>query len=445
MRSSGLLRVGVPLLILFTTVILLRHGNRSSEPKSSVIRDLTPQQLHDLGIDSDTPADTVATLVAQMKQYRQTLQQVNSDNQARQDENRRLHEQQQALETRINNRVHNNQESLKSELERRQQNLLDKLETELRSLAEKSRNDSSDIPPGLGLTPGETPAGVEDAVRWVEPLDAPAEQSTRVTLPTGFGRAGESGPQQSGHTDSPVPDIPVYTLPENATLTGSVAMTALIGRIPVNGSVSDPYPFKVLIGSSNLTANGIELPDIAGAVISGTASGDWTLSCVRGQIRSVTFVFHDGTVRTVPDSKNSSDDTRGIGWISDEQGLPCIPGARKSNAAQYLASQFLLSGSGAAAQAFANSQTTSMAEGSNITSAVTGNNGQFVLGQTLGGGLKDTAEWMKQHYGQTFDAIYVPPGHAIAVHITRQLAIDYAPAGRRVKYSNADPLPGGLD
>ncbi|EJK1786052.1 TIGR03752 family integrating conjugative element protein, partial [Escherichia coli] len=86
----------------------------------------------------------------------------------------------------------------------------------------------------------------------------------------------------------------VYTLPENATLVGSRAMTALLGRVPVNGTVTDPYPFKVLIGKDNLTANGIELPDVEGAVVSGTASGDWTLSCVRGQVNSITFVFADG-------------------------------------------------------------------------------------------------------------------------------------------------------
>ncbi len=62
----------------------------------------------------------------------------------------------------------------------------------------------------------------------------------------------------------------------------------LIGRVPVDGTVNDPYPFKILIGPDNLTANGIELPDVAGAVASGTASGDWTLSCVRGQIRATT-------------------------------------------------------------------------------------------------------------------------------------------------------------
>src|SRR3546814_7588460 len=90
----------------------------------------------------------------------------------------------------------------------------------------------------------------------------------------------------------------VYTVPSNSTLMGSIAMTALFGRVPIDGTVNDPYPFKVLIGLDNLTANGIDIPDVAGAVVSGTASGDWTLSCVRGQIRSVTFVFQDGTIRT---------------------------------------------------------------------------------------------------------------------------------------------------
>ncbi len=57
---------------------------------------------------------------------------------------------------------------------------------------------------------------------------------------------------------------PVYTIPENAILMGSVAMTALIGRVPVDGTVNDPYPFKALVGPENLTANGIDLPDVAG-------------------------------------------------------------------------------------------------------------------------------------------------------------------------------------
>src|SRR3546814_19335407 len=50
----------------------------------------------------------------------------------------------------------------------------------------------------------------------------------------------------------------VYTVPSNSTLMGSIAMTALIGRVPIDGTVNDPYPFQVLIGLDNLTANGID-------------------------------------------------------------------------------------------------------------------------------------------------------------------------------------------
>lgn len=82
-----------------------------------------------------------------------------------------------------------------------------------------------------------------------------------------------------------------------------------------------------------------------------------------------------------------------------------------------------------------------MVEDGSITSAVTGNNGQYVLGQAIGGGLKETADWMKQHYGQMFDAVYVPPGHKVAVHLTEPLAIDYEPEGRQVKYQQVS-TPG---
>ncbi|WP_417120508.1 hypothetical protein [Pectobacterium cacticida] len=155
------------------------------------------------------------------------------------------------------------------------------------------------------------PAG---ALRWVEPADAmPVNKRDQpavsgVQFPTPFGAAEESAtaPQEktrkatSQNGQAAEEATSVYTLPENSTLTGSVAMTALLGRIPINGMVSDPYPFKVLIGRDNLTANGIELPDVEGAIVSGTASGDWKLSCVRGTVGSITFVFSDGRVPTVP-------------------------------------------------------------------------------------------------------------------------------------------------
>ena len=132
------------------------------------------------------------------------------------------------------------------------------------------------------------------------------------------------------------PPKPVYTVPTNSTLMGSVAMTALIGRVPIDGTVNDPYPFKVLVGPDNLTANGIDIPDVAGAVFSGTASGDWTLSCVRGQVRSITFVFNDGTIRTIPRRpRGQPAEQPAARWFGLDQrphGIPCVSGERRSNA-----------------------------------------------------------------------------------------------------------------
>ncbi|MBD2816859.1 TIGR03752 family integrating conjugative element protein, partial [Xenorhabdus sp. Flor] len=69
-----------------------------------------------------------------------------------------------------------------------------------------------------------------------------------------------------------------------------------------------------------------------------------TLSCVRGQVNSITVIFQDGTVRTLPGAgQNTHGSANGIGWLSDENGIPCISGERKSNAATYLPTLFALS------------------------------------------------------------------------------------------------------
>ncbi|TKV13916.1 TIGR03752 family integrating conjugative element protein [Citrobacter sp. wls619] len=471
MTASPLLKLLIPVLLLGAGFITLKACRSSpdgvAQKNSTAVADLTDDELKALGIDGDTPRDTVATLVGQMKEYRSEMEALRTSSTALVKENQRLRERDANVETRINSAIDKEKDNLSNELQKQQSSMLAQFQSQLEQLTLKQRPaaGSSDMPPGLGLDDGSVPAG---AVRWTEPADAVQTrkpgQPGSMQYPLVFGNAGDNaisqqkkifleqakGERATGSTAKAVV-VPVYTLPENSTLTGSVAMTALLGRVPINGTVSDPYPFKVLIGRDNLIANGIELPDVEGAVISGTASGDWTLSCVRGTVHSITFVFRDGTVRTVPQStekaNSDSNNSQGseIGWLSDPHGLPCIPGERKSNAAEYIGSQFLLAGSAAAADAFANGQTTTTVDGGSVTSALTGSSGQYVLGQALGGGLKESADWFKQRYGQMFDAVYVPPGHPVAIHITRQIAVDYETQGRKVKYSRASATTGGLD
>jgi integrating conjugative element protein (TIGR03752 family) len=107
-------------------------------------------------------------------------------------------------------------------------------------------------------------------------------------------------------------DEPYYTLPENSTLAGVTAMTSIIGRVPINGRVTDPMQFKALIGRDNLAANGWELPeDLAGMVVTGIAIGDMALSCSEGKVRSITFVFNDGSIRTVSSRRSGSSASTG--------------------------------------------------------------------------------------------------------------------------------------
>ena len=184
----------------------------------------------------------------------------------------------------------------------------------------------SDIPVGLGLDGIGEGAAPSDSLIWIDPLDAvddPASPANGNSLlqrvrPVQRWRTGNGAGQRPATSHRQFDTVhPVYTVPRNATLIGSTAMTALVGRVPVQGQVRDPMPFKVITGVDNLAANGLTVPGVQGMVWSGTAIGDWTLSCVTGRLDSVTFVFEDGTIRTI-----SGDDRGNPGrWRRKAAGL----------------------------------------------------------------------------------------------------------------------------
>lgn len=508
-KSNGLVKVLVPAILVGGGFIAVKSYN--SKPQESAtqathaqtdgaLKNLSPQELKALGIEGDTPQDTLKTIVGSLNAVRQQQDSLNKQNTRLLDENEKLRERNTNVSGQVNEAVQGVEKSYhaRENQMRQQQNVLtskineltNKLQNAGKSVADKTKGPDGDIPLGLGLdgmsgSGGNSPTSGSDGLMWVTPQDSPSTSSSQnnsasassageAKFPTSFlsenaltKQKGSYEQQVKGSTSEKGEEEeaePVYTLPENSTLIGSRAMTALLGRVPINGTVTDPYPFKVLIGKDNLTANGIELPDVEGAIVSGTASGDWTLSCVRGQVNSVTFVFTDGTVRTLPKpdrsgkggnsgNQNGGKETGtsgGIGWISDENGIPCISGTRKSNASSYLPTIGLLGAAGAAGDAIGQNQQTSQTNAyGGVTSTLTGDAGQAVLGKAISGSSDEITEWVKQRYGQTFDAIYVQPGAKLAVHITRELAIDYEDKGRRVRYDftmpGEDGSTGGLD
>jgi integrating conjugative element protein (TIGR03752 family) len=476
MRGNPLLKwLLIPLVLLVVVVgIRLVPEKRGGASSANAVSPLTPEEMKALGIEGDTPRDTVATLVAQVRQLRGELKSALSDNKEQKAENERLRAREGSIDTRIRHALEGERSRLQQEQEQvasdrqQTQGLLQDLQRRVDKLSQDGSGRSSDLPVGLGLEEGDGKGlgtGTNTGTRWVEPEDAKPSVRNGVpggtpSFPTSFGTAQKSLSNAVDNLADARPRVvgenlkPVYTVPANSTLMGSVAMTALIGRVPIDGTVNDPYPFKVLIGPDNLTANGMDIPDVAGAVVSGTASGDWTLSCVRGQIRRMTFVFNDGTIRTVPDDSGRNQENQGnnrsaggLGWISDPYGIPCVSGEQRSNARQYLGSQALVTAAGAGAASLIKSDNGSVAvvSGSDGSLGTVGISGNEAMGRILAGGVRDMADWVNKLYGQAFAAIYVPPGAKVAVHLEQPLTIDYDPEGRRVNHGIGEAYASDLE
>ncbi|UXN36608.1 TIGR03752 family integrating conjugative element protein [Avibacterium paragallinarum] len=452
------------LMVGGVSYLLFSGSSSSSSTKPSVLdtalKDLTPEEIRQLGLEGDTKNDTVRTLIGAAKESNRRYEKVISQNEKILKENETLRKREQDVQQQVDEAVQSKTREL--------QNMVVILREEMSQLVQgrTSSNESStyqgnttngigveeDTPLPIGNGQGGTGTAENgQRVEWVNPDDQIEDERNpaKIGFPnlnvsnTTSGKKGlpfisGSDENDRGTTSSSSSSgkqknkIAVYTIPENSTLMGSTSMTALLGRIPIGNSVNDPYPFKAIIGRDNLIANGIELPDIEQAIVSGTATGDWTLSCVRGKVKSLTFVFSDGRIVT---HGNLGKGDENIGWLSDPHGIPCIPGERKTNAPEYLGTHFLLAAAGAAAQGYSQAQTTTVVDGNTVVGAVTGQQGKYVVGQALGQGIQETANWFKERYGQNFDAIYVPPGHPIAIHIDKAIDIDYDLNGRKVKYA----------
>lgn len=249
-------------------------------------------------------------------------------------------------------------------------------------------------------------------------------------------------------------DTPYFTVPENATLTRVTAMTAIIGRVPVDGRVTDPMQFKAIVGRENLAANGWDVPDdISGIVVSGVAVGDMALSCSEGRIHSLTFVFEDGSIRTVSSRRRgggaaaqgigaagAGSQQPALGYISDLWGNPCISGRFVTNAPAYLTDVVGLRSLAVASRAYAAAQTTTTesAQTGTTSTAVTGSRGAYVLGQAASGATDEVTNWILARLKNSFDAVVTPAGQKVVLHIEQEIAIDKPARPRRL-----DHHPGG--
>ncbi len=237
------------------------------------------------------------------------------------------------------------------------------------------------------------------------------------------------------------PDIPVFTIPQNATLIANTSMTALVGIVPTRGSVLDPFRFKVITGGTNIATNALYLPEgIKNIVWSGIATGNREMSCVRGELHSVTFTFEDGTIITRNSQADKGKNKLGgnlLGYISNRKSNPCLPGQLITNAGDYLKDRMIASGFAAAAEGVAvTQQTTVISDEGNVQQFFDGSTGDFIAAKTLQGGLNELTGYLRERQANAVDLVFIPAGLDLVVHVETQINIDYQPDGRKLHHAS---------
>ncbi|ANS88140.1 TIGR03752 family integrating conjugative element protein (plasmid) [Vibrio scophthalmi] len=425
-----------------------KEGDAAAE---SVVVETSSSSMATLGAIGDTPEDTLRTLTASLTQGQEDKQKMalelartQSELEAQKNESSAQIE---AMGNRFNQQLEQIEKKLSSnlsELKNRQNDIaIEVPEFELEQLGiDSGREDGVDE----WSQPATTPTSSE--LIWTEPMDAKKDKDGQWITPLMQGAAalqervsamGEpfdaSGPQST----------PVYTLHRGAVLSDATSLTALMGRIPVNGQVTSPYPFSMVIGAKNLLANGFTLPEVQGAIVTGTVTGDWSLKCVRGAVESIDFIRTDGTILSYPevqgaissDFDGSSVQTQDLGYLADPNGNPCLTGIRISNAPQYLTTKGLLDAATAAAKAAVTAQQTISVDGGTSTSALTGSAMKNAAGESAAALTGTVSDFIQSRMGSSFDIIYVEPGVKAAIHLRQPITLSVPEVPYRVRYQTS--------
>lgn len=441
-RTNKLLPVAVVgLLVTVVLIFVMRDGDEKVVPAGPEMK-AVPLPAADPGADADTPAETLNTVVGGYRRMEKELAQLRAENDRLRTENDKVRD----IESRLSDQVERDTQRAAQRI--RDQIAADQQRAQSQQAAAASTVNSGSSDPRYGAGRAE-PAGngmatiiLPAGYRMEQGKDGSRSIVRTAPAPVATGA-------KTGATKLEDPDVPFYTIPENATLTGATAMTAVVGRVPVDGKVTDPMQFKVILGPENLATNGHYLPpNLSGIVVSGIAVGDMTLSCSEGFIQSLTFVFADGTIQTVSERKKGESTTtvgsggtgKRLGYISDQYGNPCVRGKFVTNAPAYLTDivglkTLSLAGEAAAA---AQTTTTNSALTGTTSTTVTGSTGKYVLGQAISGGVDEVTNWILRRMENSFDAVVTPAGASIVIHIEQEIPIDKKGDARRIDYGRPD-------
>ncbi len=406
-KSHHLKIAAAAVVSLFIGVLGIAHYFKPSPPSHSA---LMPRSIHPISntASQDSAAESLDTLTVQWTTTEQRVKSIVDENTRLQQENKTLLQQLQDKSDQTNRTL---------------TSTVTQLQSQVQSLTAHPQDNHQ--------------ASAEEPIQRVSELSESLQAHTAQNAVTG----------QSDNKNNAAlfPSKPVLTIPANATAVQNRLMTALVGRIPVKGVVTDPYPFKIVFSDDTLAANGLQVPNLRQMIVSGYTEGDLNLLSVRGWVTSLTFVFNDGTISTTSSNDNNIGrytKENALGYLSDSTGNPFIRGKLITNAPAFVGVNVALGAAQGAANAFAQSQTTSNTNNvGTSTSSVTGSVGAFVAGQSASNAMGQVQQWWHDREEQSFDAVYVPTVNpktqkpqTVVVNFAKEIHIDYDPQGRKLLY-----------
>lgn len=421
-NTNSLLKYVIPVVVVLVVWVIVLDGHHANKKSINPLKEIPTNNV----ASNDSAAESLDTLTAELAATKQQVAQVAQDNTQLKSQNEFLLKKSQGVEDATTQTLSQEVDALKNQIQQV-------------TISHDVINSNGGAAP-ITTVPDLTLA------------------SNKTTLPFSWINSDKSTSNSVINASSKKPKIiPYYTIPANATAVKDRLMTALVGRIPIKGVVTDPYPFKIVFSNDTLAANGLRVPNLRQMIVSGYTEGDLNLLSVRGWVTSLTFVFNDGTISTTTSNNNDIGHftkANALGYLSDARGNPFIRGKLITNAPTYLAGNIALGAAEGAASAYAQEQTTSQTSilGSNVSS-VTGSPSAYVAGQAGVSAASQAQQWWHDREENSFDAIYVPTVDQqgqpieISVNFAKEIDIDYNPKGRKLDYahSNASHVSRNLD
>ena len=213
--------------------------------------------------------------------------------------------------------------------------------------------------------------------------------------------------------------LAAHTIPP-ATVIQGVTLTAAIGRLPVRGQLNEPWPIKVISTMEGYAPNGYAV-DAAQMIWDGKTFGDANFECVRVVLTRVTAVLPDKVVSFV----EASDSEKGLGYLSDAYGHPCLKGKLVSNAAKQMTAEAILGIAQGIGEGYADTQRTrTVSPEGNTIESITGEEVRVLVGQGFARSVGNVRNYLASRY-DVWDAIYVPPEQDVVINVDQPLEFIY--------------------